>query len=192
MPGEIRLAKAGDAKAIAAIYAPIVENTAISFETSVPDEGEFIRRLHRNFETHPWLVCAGGDGAVGDVAGYAYASEFRARAAYRWSCEVSVYVASDAQRNGTGHRLYLALFDLLIRQGYRRAYAGITLPNPASVGLHEALGFETVGIYRSVGFKLGAWHDVGWWQRALCVSDAPPEPILGLAAVVASLDFRAY
>lgn len=188
VPDEIRMANEADAEAIAAIYAPTVENTAISFETTAPDRDEFARRLCHTLETLPWLVFEAEDG----VAGYAYASAFRAREAYRWSCEVSLYVASDAHRGGVGRRLYLALLELLTRQGYRRAFAGITLPNPASVGLHEALGFETVGVYRAAGFKFDAWHDVGWWQRALLLSDAPPEPTLDLADAVAALDFCAY
>ena len=126
-------------------------------------------RIAAHRETHPWLVAEDG----GDVIGYAYASPFRSRHAYQWSVETSVYIATDAQRRGAGRTLYTALFDILRAQGYRQALAGITLPNPASVGLHEAMGFSRVGVYRAVGWKLGMWHDVGWWQRDLAGGASP-------------------
>ena len=184
----IRLAEERDASAIRAIYGPIVEGSAISFETQPPSEAEIARRVCDTLQDHPWLVCEDVDG----IEGYAYATSFRVRAAYRWSCEVSVYIARSAWRSGVGRRLYGALFEVLSLQGYRQAFAGITLPNPASVGMHESLGFEAIGVYRSVGFKLGAWHDVGWWQRPLFRADSPPEAIADLSSVCGTLDLHEF
>ena len=162
-----------DAATVAAIYRPYVEGSAISFEVDPPDEAEMARRIGKALETHPWLVCED----AGRLLGYAYASEHRSRAAYRWAADVAVYVHEDGHRRGVGRTLYGGLFNLLRVQGIINAYAGITLPNPRSVGLHEALGFRPVGVYERVGFKLGAWRDVGWWQLALqprpSVPDAP-------------------
>ena len=172
----IREARPGDAEGMLAIYGPVVRETAISFEVEVPSLEEMRRRIEETLARMPWLVVVAG----GDVAGYAYAGPHRTRAAYQWSVDVSVYVHPGHQRAGVGRALYAALLDLLVLQGYCRAYAGITLPNPASVGLHEAMGFRPVGVYHGVGFKLGAWHDVGWWQRPLGAPSAhplPPRPI---------------
>ena len=163
MPGDIRLATPADAAAVAAIYRPYVEATAFTFEIEPPTEGEMRRRISETLISYPWLVYESG----GRVLGYAYASAHRTRAAYRWSVDTAIYVDSGSHRRGVGRHLYDGLFPLLVRQGYFNAYAGITLPNPPSVGLHEALGFEPVGVYRSVGFKMGAWHDVGWWALRL-------------------------
>ncbi|MEM6930338.1 MAG: N-acetyltransferase family protein, partial [Myxococcota bacterium] len=122
--------------------------------------------------TTPWQVLHD----QGVVEAYAYASPHRAREAYQWSVEVSAYVAATARRRGHARRLYTVLFDLLALQGFAMAFAGITLPNDASVGLHESLGFEPVGVYPSVGFKHGSWHDVGWWSRPLRRLPASPQP----------------
>jgi L-amino acid N-acyltransferase YncA len=186
---DIRLAGPGDAAGIQAIYGPVVAETATSFEYEVPDAAEMARRVAARWPAHPWLVAVdsdGGDGGEDGVLGYAYAGPFSGRTAYTWSTEVSVYVHPDAHRRGIGRSLYAALFALLRRQGYRRAYAGVTLPNPASVGLHEAVGFVPVGCYARVGWKFGAWHDVGWWQRSLDGEDrdaAPPGDIRPLDAL---------
>ncbi len=170
----IRQAADGDAAAVAAIYAPYVRDTIISFETAAPTPAEMGGRIAAISTRHPWLVAEQG----GEVLGYAYAGEHRSRAAYRWDVDVAVYLAADAHRRGLGRRLYLALFELLRRQGYINAYAGISLPNAASVGLHEALGFLPVGVYRKVGYKQGAWHDVGWWSLNLQPPPAlPAEPV---------------
>jgi phosphinothricin acetyltransferase len=166
----IRQAADGDAAAVAAIYAPYVRDTIISFETAAPTSAEMGGRIAAIAARYPWLVAEQG----GEVLGYAYAGEHRSRAAYRWDVDVAVYLAADAHRRGIGRRLYCALFELLRRQGYINAYAGISLPNAASVGLHEALGFLPVGVYRKVGYKQGAWHDVGWWS--LNLQPPPPEP----------------
>jgi L-amino acid N-acyltransferase YncA len=170
----LRVASPSDARDIQAIYTPIVTGTAISFETEAPTSDEMARRITSTLATHPWLVAGEG----GRVLGYAYAARHRERRAYRWSTDVSVYVHPDGRGRGIGAGLYVSLLALLARQGLRRAYAGITLPNAASVALHEAAGFVRVGVYRNVGFKLGAWHDVGWWERPLsAATDAPPEPL---------------
>jgi phosphinothricin acetyltransferase len=161
---EYRLATAEDAPAIAAIYAPYVQDTIISFETEAPDAAEIASRLERIGRQYPWLVAACG----GRIVGYAYACENRSRLAYRWSVDAAVYLDPSAQRRGIGSALYRRLFALLCAQGYVNAFAGISLPNVASVALHDAMGFRPIGIYRNVGYKLGAWRDVGWWQLALC------------------------
>jgi phosphinothricin acetyltransferase len=165
---------ARDAAACAAIYAPHVEDSAVSFEERAPDAAELAARIERYGASHVWLVAERG----GEVVGYAYATAFNERPAYRWSASVSVYVAEGARGQGVGRALYEALFDCLRERGVRMACAGITLPNEASVGLHEALGFERTGVNREIGFKEGAWHDVGWFQLELVPAPdgPPPEP----------------
>ena len=163
MTWRIRLATSGDAAAMAEIYRPIVASTPISFEVEPPDHQEFERRIEKTLTGYPWLVCEYG----GRVTGYAYASRHRERSAYQWSVDTSVYVHSHFRRRGIGQALYISLLRILSAQGYYNAYAGITLPNPGSVGLHESVGFKPLCIYRNVGYKLGAWYDVGWWELAL-------------------------
>jgi phosphinothricin acetyltransferase len=175
----IRMARAEDAAQIAAIYAPYVTGAATSFELEPPDAVEMSARIESVLALTPWLVCAGDDGVL---VGYAYAARHRERAAYRWSVDTTVYVRADRHRRGAGAALYRALFALLRLQGFYVAHAGITLPNAASVGLHEALGFRPVGVYPAVGWKLGAWHDVGWWHLPLQERPATPAPPLALAA----------
>jgi L-amino acid N-acyltransferase YncA len=160
---DIRVAGAADAAAVVAIYAPIVESTAISFEYTVPTLADMAARITGHQPAYPWLVAS----EDGEVVGYAYAGRFAGRAAYAWSVETSVYIAETARRRGVGVALYNELLDRLAATGYRQAFAGIALPNPGSVGLHERMGFTPAGVYRAVGWKLGAWHDVGWWQRPL-------------------------
>jgi phosphinothricin acetyltransferase len=164
-----------DAAGCAAIYGPYVRDTAVSMEDDAPDAPELARRIERISETYPWLIA---EGAAGEVAGYAYATAHRDRSAYRWAADVAVYVAPSQQGRGIGTRLYGELLGLLTRQGLRIAVAGITLPNAASVALHEAFGFELVGVYRRIGWKAGAWRDVGWWQAELLAptEGKPPEP----------------
>jgi len=176
----LRLARTADAEAVAAIYRPIVETTAISFESEPPTVEEMARRMQQRLVHWPWLVCD----RAGEVLGYAYGSRFRDRAAYQWSVEVSVYVHPRAHRSGVGRALYTSLLGLLILQGFYNAYAGITLPNAASVGLHEAMRFLPVGVYRNVGFKLGAWHDVGWWSLVLQPPATRPVTPVDLPALV--------
>ena len=187
LPGMIRLATVddeNDANACLAIYAPVVAGTAISFEIEVPAVEEMRRRMSEKLPRYPWLVLA----EPGGVLGYAHAGAFRPRPAYQWSVEVSVYVAAGARRTGAGRRLYTALLALLRLQGFVSAFAGVALPNDASVGLHEAMGFQPVGVYRNAGFKFGRWIDVGWWQLQLReLSDDPadePAPPLDLAAAM--------
>jgi phosphinothricin acetyltransferase len=170
MSSLIRLATAADAEQVAAIYAPFVRDTPVSFEVEPPDAAEMGRRMALVMERFAWLVCDRG----GEVLGYVYASAHRDRAAYQWSADVTAYNRLDCRRRGLGRALYTALLRLLVLQGHANAYAGITLPNPGSVGLHEAVGFVPVGVYRKVGYKFGAWHDVGWWQLRL---QELPEPL---------------
>lgn len=173
-PVTVRGARPRDAGGCLDIYAPLVRDTPISFETKVPSVEEFARRIVETIRHYPWLV---GE-MSGDIAAYAYARRHRERAAYRWSVEVSVYVAQEYRRRGVGREVYSQLLDLLARQGLVNAFAGIALPNPASVAFHQSLGFEPVGVYRKVGFKLGRWHDVGWWGRRLSQDDGrPSDPI---------------
>jgi len=164
----------GDAAGCAAIYEPFVRETAISFEERIPTAADFAARIQRIESTHPWLV-AEHDGRL---AGYAYGCPHRERAAYRWAAEVTVYVEAAFRRQGVGRELYRALLELLRDQGLWVVCAGVTLPNEASIGLHESLGFKPVGIYRRIGYKFGKWWDVGWWQLALRESEeeAPAEP----------------
>ena len=171
----IRLARSTDGPALAEIYRPAVTERATSFELESPDGEEMSRRIAACLERLPWLVAEEN----GRVVGYAYAGPHRTRAAYQWSVEVSAYVDESAQRRGIGRALYEALFRVLKLQGFKNAYAGITLPNVASDGFHRALGFTHVGVFRGVGFKQGQWHDVAWLERPLAPRDitAPPPPI---------------
>ncbi len=182
MDATIRLATPGDARQILHIYAPFVEHTPTSFETEVPSLDEMQRRIEGTLAQFPWLVLDCGQA----VAGYAYASAHRSRRAYQWSVDVSVYVHPDFRRRKVAKALYTSLLEILIVQGYYNAFAGIALPNAASVGFHEALGFQPIGVYRNVGYKLGAWHDVGWWQRTLkeaAGAPAPPQPLRSVLAM---------
>jgi len=165
---------ARDAAACAAIYAPHVEGSPVSFEERPPDAGEMAVRIEHYGSSHAWLVAE----HEGKVVGYAYATAFNERPAYRWSTSVSVYIADGARGRGLGRALYEALFDRLRERGYRMACAGITLPNEASEGLHRNLGFEPVGVNREIGWKQGAWRDVGWYQLELSPAPdgPPPEP----------------
>jgi phosphinothricin acetyltransferase len=160
-----------DAAACAAIYAPHVEGSPVSFEERAPDAAEMAARIERAREGHAWVVAQREE----RVVGYARAIRFRDNAAYRWSVTVSIYVAGGERGNGVGRALYEALFERLRERGFRMACAGITLPNQASVGLHESLGFEQVGVNREIGWKCGAWRDVGWYQLELTpAGDGPP------------------
>ncbi|MBA2240105.1 MAG: N-acetyltransferase [Solirubrobacterales bacterium] len=164
-----------DGAACATIYAPYVAEGAASFEEVPPDGAEMGRRIETAAATHAWLVLESG----GRPAGFAYGGPHRSRPAYRWACEVSVYVSAEHHRQGIGGRLYEALFGLLRRQGLLVACAGITLPNEASLRLHRALGFEPVGTYEAIGWKQGRWHDVSWWRLALAEPATPPTEPLG-------------
>jgi L-amino acid N-acyltransferase YncA len=164
-----------DAAACLAIYAPFVVDTVVSFEEQAPTVEEFRARMRSSRATHPWLVLEDG----GVVVGYACGSPHKPRAAYRWAADVTVYVAPSHHRRGVGRRLYTELLDRLRAQRLCVACAGVTLPNAASVGLHRAMGFEPVGVYKRIGWKLGAWRDVMWLQLELAPqTDQPPaEPL---------------
>jgi len=180
----LRTASPRDAAPIAAIYRPVVERTGISFELEPPSPEEMAERIERTLARWPWLVAVDGfhaptpGGVEGEVLGYAYASSFRAREAYRFVCETTVYVAESARRRGVARRLYGALLDVLREQGFAMAYAGIALPNDPSVRAHEAVGFTKVGVFARAGFKLGRSWDVGFWELALAPSPPPREPLL--------------
>ncbi|HLO20021.1 MAG TPA: GNAT family N-acetyltransferase [Sphingomicrobium sp.] len=172
MTAAIRLADAGDAAAIAAIYRPYVERSHFTFEEIPPDAAGIEARMTNPI--HPWLVAE----EDGRVLGYASTSPMRNRAAYRWSVETGIYLEPGAQGRGIGRKLLAAHLELLERQGFVTAIAGIALPNEASVALHEKLGFTLSGVERGVGFKFGQWVDVGRWQRDLAPrTDAPAEPL---------------
>jgi L-amino acid N-acyltransferase YncA len=182
----IRLATAEDAPAIAAIYAPYVRDTPITFESVPPAPAEMAERIAATLPRWPWLVRE----QDGQIQGYAYAGAFAQRVCYRWSVTCTVYVHAEHRRRGIGRGLYRALLAMLAVQGFRSAYAGITLPNEGSVSLHEAMGFEQVGVYHDAGHKLGRWHDVAWFQRALQpgaprAEEEPAEP-LDVDAVLAA------
>jgi L-amino acid N-acyltransferase YncA len=173
---EIRVAAPDDAVAFAAIYAPIVTSTHISFEEEAPSIDAMRARIEATLAWTPWLAATEN----GAVLGYAYASRHRTRPGYRWSVDVSVYVDTYARGRGVGRALYERLFIILEQQGFRRAYAGVALPNDASIAVHRAVGFEPVGVYRRVGWKAGKWYDVAWFARDIGHEDGdkkPPEPI---------------
>jgi L-amino acid N-acyltransferase YncA len=181
----IRLASEYDAAAVAGIYGPFCESTAISFEYAPPLADEIANRIRTITAQYPWLVL--DDRGV--VTGYAYASRHRERAAYGWSVDTAVYVRPIYHRCGVGRSLYTTLLQLLQLQGYFKAYAGITLPNKASAGLHEAVGFKLVGVYPGVGYKLGAWHDVAWYRLALRPERPNPDPPVPVSVLVTSPDW---
>ena len=173
---QIRHADANhDAGACAGVYAPFVAEGLASLEERPPSAGEMGERIQLISARYPWLVAE----FDGEVVGYSYASQHHERSSYRWAANVAVYIAASHHRRGVGRALYGALLPLLVRQGLYVACAGVTLPNQASVALHESLGFAPVGIYRRVGFKFGHWHDVGWWQLQLhepVAGETPAEP----------------
>lgn len=168
----IRIATPGDAEPILKIYAPYIEHTSFTFETEVPTVDSFKERISSCLQNWPWLVCE----IDGVIAGYAYGSKHRERVAYQWSVESSVYVHDDYQRMGIAGALYTALINILKLQGFRNLYAVINLPNDKSVSFHEKLGFEYFATYKNVGYKLGRWKNVGWWQLQLNEYSMEPGP----------------
>jgi L-amino acid N-acyltransferase YncA len=172
----VRLADpARDSAAVAEIYRPHVEGGLASFEQDAPDADDMARRIGETLVRTPWLVA---EDDAGVVVGYAYAGPHQERPGYRWSVNISVYVAERTRGRGVGRRLYDELLPILRRQGFVNAYAGITLPNPASVALHEAIGMRRIGVYERVGFKLGSWHDVAWYGLRLTdPAGSPSEPV---------------
>ena len=182
MAQTIRFAAETDATQILDIYAPIVANTAISFEKVPPSRPEMAGRIRSTLERYPWLACE----EAGRVLGYAYATEFRSWSAYQWSVEVTVYVRPEAQRKGVGSALYTSLLGILRIQGFINALAGIALPNDSSVALHEQFGFKPMGVLQDVGFKVAQWHDVEWWALRLQQPRDPPDAPKSLREVSAA------
>ena len=187
MESIIRLATEHDSQQVSAIYAPYVRGTNISFELEPPGEEEMRMRIRGTIAHLPWLVCERDE----HVLGYAYAAKHGVRPAYDWSVNTSVYVDEGNHRAGIGRALYTSLFEILKLQGFHNAYAGITLPNPASVGMHERLGFRPVGVYRTVGYKHGAWHDVGYWQLNLRECTTKPSGTIGIDVIRNKPDWAA-
>jgi len=169
---EIRAATADDADAIADIYAPYVSTSAISFEDQPPSADMIRQRMATRDHLYPWLLAVSTDN--GEPLGYAYATYFRERPAFRWTVETAVYVSGDLRSQGIGRLLYDALIDTLCAQGFTQAIAVISIPNDASIRLHEAMGFFRSGVYREIGFKQGHWRDIGLWQRELATAQTPP------------------
>jgi phosphinothricin acetyltransferase len=176
---EVRIAGTYDAKGILDIYAPIVLTRDTTFETVVPTLNEIRHRIDHYLQKFPWLVCTIND----VIAGYAYASSHRDREAYQWSCECTVYIHEQFRKCGIGNELYSVLFSILKRQGIKNVYAGITLPNQASKGLHEKHGFKHLCNYDNVGYKLGEWKTVGWWKLQLNEYDPKPSPPLKFSQI---------
>lgn len=172
MGHRIRRATSEDTAPIRDIYAPFVESTPVSFEVEVPSVEEIEERIRSRRPEYPWLVCESGE----TVVGYAAADSLRSTPPYRWTVELSVYVAAENRRRGIGTGLYTSLLAVLEEQGYCSAYAVTTLPNPASRRLHERLAFEPVGTFPAVGYTLGGWHDVRWWYRDVGERPAEPDP----------------
>lgn len=170
LEGAVRPVRLSDCETLQSIYAPFVTDTAANFELVPPTVEEFRGRVEDVIQSHPWFVFE----SEGNVLGYAYGSKHRARPAYQWTSEVSIYVKPSAQGLGIGKALYRRLLETLRELGYRVALGGISLPNVASVALHESMGFVPVGVYRNVGFKFGEWHDTGWWQIDLAPESSAP------------------
>lgn len=180
MRTRIRLATIADGDAVAHIYRPAVEDSATSFELVAPQGKEMGVRIERTLQRTPWLVCGIGN----EVVGFAYATPHHDRPAYQWSTDVAIYVRADQHRAGIGRALYMSLFAILVRQGYYTAYAGITLPNDASLALHASIGFTPVGVYKGVGFKHGAWRDVAWFTRELAPRNRTPNHPVSLPTLL--------
>jgi len=170
MSGAIRFATPGDAAEILKIYAPYITDNSVSFETEIPTIEAFTERMENIINNYPYFVYE----VDGRIAGYVYASKHRERAAYKYSVDVAVYIAPEYKRQGIGKILYNKLFELLKNKGIYTAYAGITLPNEASVRLHKSLGFTEVGTYKNVGYKLGKWRDVAWFEKLIREYDILP------------------
>ncbi len=186
MAPTIRLATRDDADQIQAIYAPFCRDTPVSFELEPPTVDEMRRRIVKTLTSFPWLVCAEHE----RLLGYAYASRHRERAGYRWSVDVSVYVREGHRRTGLGRALYTALLAALRVQGFYNVLAGVSVPNPASVGLHQAMGFVPIGIYSGIGYKCGQWHDVMWLQLSPRNRDSAPDEPLNFQTVRRSEELR--
>jgi L-amino acid N-acyltransferase YncA len=182
----IRIARAEDAAAVHAIYAPSVTGSAITFETELPGTEAMRQRILTRLQNYPWLVCEEDD----QVLAYAYATRFRERAAYDWIAETSIYVHADARRRGIARRLYAVLLDVMALQGINQAVGVITMPGEVSVALHESMGFTSAGVWRKSGYKAGQWWDVGVWQKELRAPENPPSPLRPFSALADSSELR--
>ncbi|MHC3438327.1 N-acetyltransferase family protein [Natrialbaceae archaeon A-gly3] len=187
MNARIRPASPEDAAAIRSIYAPYVEETPICFELEVPTTAEIRERLTTTLERYPWIVCETDEG---DVLGYASASALRSMPAYGWTAELSVYVDDSIHRSGIGSALYTSLLATLTEQGFYDAYAAVTIPNPASEGFHERMGFERIGRFPNVAYKSGEWYGVQWWHRQLASRPSEPDEPAPFAEVRGSPDLE--
>ena len=172
----IRMATLEDAEAIFRIYAEYIKNTTVTFEIEVPTLTAFRERMERIMAQFPWLVCE----IDGEIAGYAYASKHGERAAYRWSADLSVYISKKFHRRGIATAFYKALAEILRTQGYFTVYAGVSTPNPKSEAFHTALGFRNLGEFRNVGYKLGQWLGVTWYELSLAAYVPEPEEPVGI------------
>lgn len=181
----IRLVAEKDTKAVRDIYAYYVEQTHVSFEYTAPTIEEFQERMIATTEEFPWLVCLQQE----EVVGYAYAHKHRLRDAYQWSPESTIYLAPHVHTKGIGSILYKALIDILRLQGYGNVFAGVALPNEKSVGIHQRLGFEEIGIFKNVGYKNGKWHDTRWFQLNLQQLQSTPKTPMKLASILATTDY---
>lgn len=175
----IRFATKADAAAILEIYGEYIRNTAVTFEIEVPTVEAFAERIEKITASFPWLVCE----IDGELAGYAYAAKHGERAAYRWSADLSVYINEKYHRNHIATALYTALLELLRMQGYYTVYAGVSIPNPQSEAFHTAFGFRNAGEFKNVGYKLGAWHGVAWFELAITKYDEEPEETVPIGAL---------
>lgn len=178
----IRMARAEDAQAVHAIYAPTIIDTAITFETELPGEEAMRQRILTRLQQYPWLVWE----EHGDVLAYAYATRFRERAAYDWIAETSIYVHANARRRGIARKLYDVLLEVMRLQGINQAVGVITMPGEVSVALHEAMGFAPAGVWHKAGYKLGQWWDVGVWQKELQPPSNPPKPVQAFSSLTES------
>ena len=170
----LRFAVPADAPALRDIYVPYVENTPLTFEVAVPSQEEFLQRVSTTLRSYPYLVVQ----EEGEILGYAYASRVRSREAYDWSAELSIYVRQDCRGKGLGRRLYGCLLELLALQNVHIAYGLVALPNDASHGLHMAMGFRFLGRFAEMGYKMGAWRDIGWYEKVLTPAQVPPLPFI--------------
>ena len=180
----LRLATPADAEACAALYAPYVRETAITFEYEVPTAADFRQRIESVLKLAPWLLAVETRDGQEQLLGYAYAGTWRTRVAYRWVVETAIYVDKHAHRRGIGRALYGALLDLLRLQGFCRALGGITIPNPESIALHEKLGFKYTGNFAKCGYKHATWWDVGFWDLELRETPKEPQETLSVAALM--------
>ncbi len=180
---KIRFAQKKDAGQLLEIYAPFISHSAVSFESEVPSVREFEERMKSYMQTYPWLVCEQDN----EIIGYAYASRYRDRKAYQWSCECSVYVKKKFRKSGIARMLYTVLFETLKRQGFMNVYAVITFPNPASIRFHRKAGFRKFAVYKKVGYKMGKWNDVHWYGKQLLKPVVKPKMPAPFAEIKNSL-----